>query len=82
MATKGTHIGGKLWWLQINGPEVWANSCVWHDEGVPLPYTLRYDLDEEGEWIATFEGAELARGNLIDCMEVCQEHEIVDESDS
>lgn len=78
--TKRRHVGGKLWWLQINGPDVWANSRVWHDQGVPLPYIIRYDLYEEGEWIATFKGAELARGNLADCIEACQQHEEESES--
>lgn len=48
-----------------------GRSKVWTDDGDPLSYVIRY-CPGQCAWSARFEGAELRRGTLQECMAACE----------
>ena len=60
------------WWPDDNSGELRGASSVWEDGGSLLEYVLRCP---SATWLATFEGDELARGTLQECMAAVEAHD-------
>ncbi len=58
-----------LLWRQDDNGNLTADSEVWHDEGVALPYTVEFDGEQ---WAADFEGAVIFRGSLGMALSGCE----------
>ena len=52
-----------------------ADSAIYHDGGVPLPYSIEYDV-VEAVWVASFEGAEIGRGTMQEVVQLCKLEEL------
>ena len=64
-----------LKWHQTDSGAIQADSQIWHDQGVALPYVIVYDIVED-IWIASFEGGEVSRGTLDEVIYLCQQEDI------
>jgi hypothetical protein len=63
---------GLNWHSGDEGPvKLRATSQVFHDDDDPLNYVLQRGPGVDDEWCVTFEGAEIGRDSLWECLQAC-----------